>query len=173
VEKAQLAKLVKDACYLTGEFTLRSGQISSFYWDKYRFESNPLLLSTITNQLKPLLPLSFDKLAGLELGGIPIATALSIATGKHCLYVRKAAKTYGTCNLVEGSYEVGDVVVAIEDVITTGGQVCTSVQQMRELGLVVHHAVCVIDRQQGGREALEAMDCSVASLFTLSEIEQY
>ncbi len=172
MEKSQLAKLIKNTCYLTGKFTLRSGNISSFYWDKYRFESNPLLLSEVADQLISLLPESFDKLAGLELGGIPIATALSIATGKHCLYTRKVAKTYGTCNLVEGDYKIGEKIVVIEDVITTGGQVCSSVKQMREAGLVVDYVVCVIDRQQGGRELLEELGCSVNALFTLSEIEQ-
>jgi orotate phosphoribosyltransferase len=90
--------------------------------------------------------------------------------GKPCLYVRKAAKPYGTCNLVEGGFHPGEQVVVVEDVITTGGQVCTSVRQMRELGLIVEHLVCVVDRQQGGRENIEALGCSMASLFTLAEL---
>ncbi|MFH0824379.1 MAG: orotate phosphoribosyltransferase, partial [Pseudomonadota bacterium] len=96
MNKADLAKQIKAASFLTGAFKLRSGKISSFYWDKYRFESDPALLSAIVHELEKRLPASFDKLAGLELGGVPLATGLSLKTGKPCLYVRKAAKTYGT-----------------------------------------------------------------------------
>ena len=144
--------------------------ISSFYLDKYRFESNPLLLKAIVDELEKLLPTFYDQLAGLELGGVPLATALSLKTGKNCLFVRKTPKTYGTCNLVEGGFETGDIAVVIEDVITTAGQVSASVQQMRELGLVVEHAICVIDRQQDGRERLEKIGCSLNSVFTLDEL---
>ena len=172
MEKADLAKQMKAVSYLTGKFKLRSGKISSFYWDKYRFESDPVLLMAIVDELQKLLPASFDKLAGLELGGIPLATGLSLKTGKPCLCVRKVAKTYGTCNLVEGGFKPGETVVVIEDVITTAGQVCTSVTQMRELGLQVQDVVCVIDRQQGGRENLKDIGCSLAPVFTLDELER-
>jgi orotate phosphoribosyltransferase len=172
MDKAELAKRVKKASYLTGEFTLRSGKISSFYWDKYRFESDPELLSAIVDEMEKLLPSSFDKLAGLELGGIPLATCLSLKTGKPLLCIRKTAKTYGTCNLVEGGFRSGETAVVVEDVITVAGQVCASVKQMRELGLRVKDVVCVIDRQQGGRENLKEMGCSLASVFTLEELER-
>jgi len=171
MEKADLARRIKAAAFLTGEFKLRSGTISSFYWDKYRFESDPILLNAVVEELQKLLPASFDKLAGLELGGVPLATGLSLKMGSPCLYVRKVAKQYGTCNLVEGGFQPGETAVVVEDVATTAGQVRTSVEQMRELGLVVQHAVCVIDRQQGGRENLEEIRCSLASVFTLDELE--
>jgi orotate phosphoribosyltransferase len=121
--------------------------------------------------LEKLLPESFDKLAGLELGGIPLATALSLKAGKKCLYVRKTRKTYGACNLVEGEFNPGEVITVIEDVITTAGHVCTSVEQMRQLGLVVPHVVCVIDRQHGGKENLEKIGCSLSSVFNLDELK--
>ena len=172
MEKANLAKQIKATSFLTGEFKLRSGKISSFYWDKYRFESDPVLLSAVVDELQRLLPAFFDKLAGLELGGIPLATVLSLKIGKPCLYVRKVAKKYGTCNLVEGEFREGETAVVVEDVITTAGQVCSSVRQMRELGLKVKHVVCVIDRQQGGRENIKEIGCSLASVFTLDELER-
>jgi orotate phosphoribosyltransferase len=172
MNEVELAQRIKDVSYLTGQFTLRSGKISSFYWDKYRFESNPRLLAAIVEEMQKLLPESFDKLAGLELGGIPLASALSLKIDKPCLYVRKVAKTYGTCNLVEGGFKSGDTAVVIEDVITTAGQVCTSVKQMRELGLVVEHIICVIDRQQGGKENLKKIGCSLTSIFTQEELER-
>jgi len=171
MERAELAKLIKDNSFLTGQFKLRSGKSSSFYIDKYRFESDPALLSAVTNEMEKFLPASFDKLAGLELGGIPLATALSLRTGKPCLYVRKAAKTYGTCNLVEGGFQPGESAVVIEDVITTGGQVCKSVNQIRKLGLAVQNVLCVIDRQRGSEENLRKIGCSLASVFTSGEIK--
>ena len=170
MEKAELAAKIKAASYLTGGFVLRSGKTSSFYWDKYRFESDPTLLDAVVEEMRRLLPPIFDKLAGLEMGGIPLATALSLKTGKPCLFVRKTAKTYGTCNLVEGGFETGETVVVIEDVITVAGQVCSSVEQMRELGFKINDVVCVIDRQQGGKENLDKIGCSLVSVFTLEEL---
>jgi len=172
MEKADLAKKIKVSSFLTGQFKLRSGKISTFYWDKYRFESDPVLLNAVVDELQKLLPGSFDKLAGLELGGIPLATVLSLKTGKPCLYVRKTAKTYGTCNLVEGGFQPGETAVVVEDVITIAGQVCASVKQMRELGLIVQHVVCVIDRQEGGGENLKDIGCSLSSVFTLDELKR-
>ncbi len=170
--KAELAKRIKTASYLTGQFILRSGKISSFYWDKYRFESDPRLLNDMADEMMKLLPPTFDKLAGMELGGIPLATVLSLKTNKPCLYVRKIAKTYGTCNLVEGGFKPGEKVVVIEDVITTAGQICASIKQIRELGLNVEDCVCVIDRQEGGRKNLEEIGCSLISVFTQEELER-
>jgi orotate phosphoribosyltransferase len=171
MEKAELAKRIKAASYLTGEFILRSGKTSSFYWDKYRFESDPRLLSIIVDEMVKLLPPSFDKLAGLELGGIPLATCLSQKTSKPLLCVRKIAKKYGTCNLIEGGFQPGETAVVVEDVITVAGQVCKSVEAMRNSGLLVRDVVCVIDRQQGGQENLRKIGCSLASVFTLKELE--
>ncbi len=173
MEKAELAKLIKDRSFLFGNFKLRSGRTSSFYVDKYRFESDPKVLSAIVDELQKLLPPSFDRLGGLELGGIPLATVLSLRTGKPCLFVRKTGKKYGTCNLVEGGFQAGESTVVVEDVITTGGQVCKSIDQMRELGLMVQNVLCVVDRQQGGEENLRKIGCSLASALTLQEIEDF
>ena len=171
MERAELARRLKAASVLFGQYKLRSGEDTQFYVDKYRFESDPTLLSAIADELERLLSKSFDKLAGLELGGIPLATALSLKTGKKCLYVRKHPKIYGTCNLVEGGFNPGEIVTVIEDVITTAGQLCTSIEQMRELGLIVPHVVCVVDRQQGGQDNLEKIGCSLSSLFNINELE--
>ena len=95
MEKIDLARRIRAASFLTGQFKLRSGKTSSFYWDKYRFESDPVLLRAVVDELQNLLPRSFDKLAGLELGGVPLATGLSLKTGEPCLYVRKTATRIG------------------------------------------------------------------------------
>lgn len=170
--KIELIEQIKKVSYLTGEFLLRSGKISSFYWDKYRFESNPILLDAICQEMQKLLPNSFDKLAGLELGGIPLASVLSLKTNKPCLFVRKISKNYGTCNLVEGGFQKGEEIVVIEDVVTTAGQVCTSINQMRDLGLKIQNVICVIDREQGGRENIEKIGCSFKSVFTMKELQK-
>ena len=169
--KTELAKRIREASYLTGEFKLRSGNISNFYWDKYRFESDPVLLAAIAQEMAKLLPSICDGLAGLELGGVPLATALSMQTGIPCFYVRKEAKTYGTCNLIEGGAKDGSTLVVIEDVITTAGQVCTSIEQIRAAGYTVDHVVAVIDRQAGGGSKIEALGCSFTSVFTLTQLE--
>ena len=169
--KTELARQIREASYLTGEFKLRSGNISNFYWDKYRFESNPALLTAIAEEMAKLLPSRCDGLAGLELGGIPLATALSLQTGIPCFYVRKEAKTYGTCNLIEGGVKQDSTLVVIEDVITTAGQVCTSIEQIRAAGYTVEHVVAVIDRQAGGAAKINALGCSFASVFTLAALE--
>ena len=173
MDKKELAKQIKKSSFLTGQFKLRSGKISSFYWDKYRFESDPKLLSEIIEHMIKILPQSFDKLAGMELGGIPLATVLSLKIGKPCLFVRKKAKDYGTCNLVEGGFKPGETVLVVEDVITTAGQVVSSIEDMRKLGLIVKDVLCVIEREQGGREKLTGIKCSLSSLFTMTELERF
>ncbi len=170
--KIELAKQIRFAAYLTGEFRLRSGKLSSFYWDKYRFESEPRLLETIATEMLKCLPALCDGVAGLELGGVPLATAISLQSGYPCYYVRKVAKNYGTCNLIEGGVTKGANLVVIEDVITTAGQVCASIEQMRRQGISVHHVVAAIDRQAGGAAKIAALGCTFASVFTLSELEE-
>ena len=172
MDRSELARRIRGVSYLTGQFRLRSGKTSSFYWDKYRFESDPELLEAVVDEMAKLLPESFDRLAGLELGGVPLAAGLSLKTGRPCLYVRKSRKEYGTCNLAEGGFSPADKAVVIEDVVTIGGQVCASVEEMRELGLVVSDALCVIDRQQGAHENLKKIGCSLRSVFTLAELEE-
>lgn len=144
--KAELAKKIYDVAHLTGEFKLRSGRISNEYFDKYRFEARPEILREIAKQMAPLIPVGTEVLAGLEMGGIPIATALSLETGIPCVFVRKEAKSYGTCQFAEG-YDIKDKkVCVIEDVVTTGGQVVISTGDLRSLGAQIDTVLCVIHR---------------------------
>lgn len=144
--KAELAKKIYDIAHLTGEFKLRSGQISNEYFDKYRFEAQPTLLKEIAKHMAPLIPAGTEVLAGLEMGGIPVATALSLETGIPCVFVRKEAKEYGTCQFAEGLDIKGKKVCIIEDVVTTGGQVVLSTADLRSLGAQISHVLCVIHR---------------------------
>lgn len=143
---------------------------ASEYFDKYRFESDPSLLSAIAEHLAPLIPPETEALAGLELGGVPIATALALHTGLRTVFVRKRAKEYGTCQLAEGMEVAGLRLLIVEDVVTSGGQVVASSEDLRKLGAVVSHAVCVIDRQAGGGSALGAAGIELRSLFTKSDL---
>ena len=108
MDRQQLAREIRARAFLTGRFTLRSGATSAVYWDKYRFEAEPALLAAVARGLAGLLPPAYDRLAGLELGGVPLATALALHTGRPALFVRKAAKPYGTANLAEGGFAPGE-----------------------------------------------------------------
>ena len=166
-----LAARVNSIARLTGTFTLRSGQVATEYFDKYRFEADPVLLADIAEAMVPLLPAGTEVLAGLELGGVPIATALSMRTGLPAAFVRKEAKAYGTARLAEGA-EIGSKrVTVIEDVITTGGQVIISTTQLRALGAIVEHVVCVIDRSPDHGAAFAAEGLTMTSLLTRAQLD--
>jgi orotate phosphoribosyltransferase len=170
MEKSALAKLIYETAHLTGEFKLRSGQVSNQYFDKYLFESNPALLHEIAEHLSPLIPQGTEILAGLEMGGIPIATALSLKTGIPVVFVRKKAKEYGTCKLAEGINIQGRNVCIIEDVVTTGGQILLSTSDLKEFGAIVRNVLCVIEREQKGRDNLEEAGLQFFSLFKMDEL---
>lgn len=155
---------------LTGEFTLRSGARSTEYFDKYRFESEPAVLRAIAARLRDLVPPDTELLAGLELGGIPLATALSLATGIPAVFVRKQPKSYGTGRFAEGAEIAGRHLLIVEDVVTLGGQIKESVAALRASGAIITHAVCVIDRETGGADNLRQSDVTLSSVFTLTDL---
>lgn len=166
-----LADEIDEVARLTGSFTLRSGQVATEYFDKYRFEARPDLLARIAAAMAPLLPADTEVLAGLEMGGIPIATALSLHTGLPAAFVRKQAKAYGTARLAEGCDIAGRTVTIIEDVITTGGQVVISSRELRELGAIVGHVLCVIDRSTDHAAAIAAEGLVLHSLLTRAQLD--
>jgi orotate phosphoribosyltransferase len=170
-DRHELAGAIYRSSHLTGEFMLRSGVVSNEYFDKYRFEAEPALLRDIAAALAALVPAGTEALAGLELGGVPIATVLSQITGIPAFFVRKEAKTYGTCQLAEGGTIDGRRLTVVEDVVTSGGQVVTSCGDLRERGAIVDHALCVIDRESGGPEALAAVGVELRPLFTMTELK--
>ncbi len=131
---------------LSGSFRLRSGQTSNTYFDKYRFEAEPSILKRIAKAMVPLIPAGTECLAGLELGGVPIATALSLESGLPCAFVRKQRKPYGTEKLAEGFDLKGRRTCIIEDVITTGGQVAESADALIRDGVDIVGVCCVILR---------------------------
>lgn len=168
---AALAKKVAAVSHLRGSFKLRSGTTSAEYFDKYRFEADPVILRAVAEQLAQRLPSNYDVLAGLEMGGILVATMLSQVTGKPALFVRKKAKDYGTCKFAEGGEVSGRRLLIVEDVVTSGGQILESVAALRDEGAIIEDVACVIDRCSGGRENLEKVGLRLISLFIKGDLE--
>ncbi len=166
-----LARRVHAVCHLTGRFVLRSGRVADVYFDKYQFEADPVLLDEIARQMSALVPPDTEVLAGLEMGGIAVVAALGRHTGLPCAFVRKVAKRYGTARLSEGASVDGRRVLVIEDVVTSGGQIAISTGELRALGAQVEQALCVIDRQEGGAEALARNGIGLLSLFTRVDLD--
>jgi orotate phosphoribosyltransferase len=171
VDRNDLARRIYAASYLTGRFTLRSGAVSNEYFDKYRFESDPRLLIDVARASVALVPEGTDALAGLELGGVPIATMLSQLTGLPVVFVRKQAKTYGTCKIAEGDEIEGLRLCVVEDVVTSGGAILDAAVELRARGAKLGPVTCVIDRESGGREKLAAADLELRPLYTMSELK--
>jgi orotate phosphoribosyltransferase len=165
-----LARRVYDVCHLTGTFRLRSGQLSEEYFDKYLFESDPRLLRDVAERMTGLLP-ACDLLAGMELGGIPLATVMSQLTGIPTVFMRKQAKEYGTCKAAEGPSVSGLTVVLVEDVVTTGGALLDACPMLRAAGALVDTVVCAIDREQGGVERLRGAGLELRPALTREQLE--
>lgn len=169
----ELAKEIFKAAHITGDFLLRSGQRSTEYFDKYRFEALPHILKQVAKESVSHIEDHHDALAGLETGGIPLATALSLESGKSVCFVRKEAKTYGTCQFAEG-FDIKDKnLLVIEDVVTTGGQLKQSIKDLRESGAQITTALCVIMR--GPKEEIkkvfkEELNVDLKWLFTKDEL---
>lgn len=167
---AELAQRLRAAAYLEGDFVLSSGQRSRYYLDKYLFETDPALLADLAAALAELLPPDTQRIACVPLGGIPLATALSLRTGLPTIIVRKEAKGYGTAKALEGRYQPGERVVLVEDVLTTASQALQAAATLRELGLVVNCILYVVDRQQGAEQNIRQAGYQPAYLFTAADL---
>jgi orotate phosphoribosyltransferase len=172
VERQELARALYRAAHLTGTFTLRSGHTSTEYFDKFQFTSRPELLDAVSSQLAAMVPSDVEVLAGLQLGGVPLAAALSLKTGLPAVYVRLERKAYGTGRICEGVPVRDRVVAVVEDVVTTGGQVGLSTADLRVEGADVRYALAVVDREQGGHASLAEHALDFRALFTTAELER-
>jgi orotate phosphoribosyltransferase len=169
--RRQLARDIDLASRLQGDFVLRSGKRATEYFDKYRFEGDPALLARVAEAMLELVPGGTEVLAGLELGGVPIATAMSLASGLPTAFVRKAAKTYGTALAVEGPPAEDKLAVIVEDVISTGGAVRDALPLLRDAGVIPVAVVCTIWRGAGAPK-IEGVDLPVHALFSTSDFER-
>jgi orotate phosphoribosyltransferase len=170
MDKAELAKKVKAACYLEGDFILSSGRRSKYYLDKYRFSTLPELLRAVAKELAARLPEGIDRIAGAELGAVPLAAAVALETGLPYVIVKKEAKDYGTKNPVEGVLNAGDRVALVEDIITTAAQSIKAAQRLVGAGATVEKIIGVIDREEGGSENIAAAGFAYDRVFTKSEL---
>jgi len=166
-----LAADIDATCRLNGTFTLRSGQVSDTYFDKYLFEAQPALLDRVASAMVELLPEGTELLGGLELGGIPIVAMVSAKTGIPALFIRKKAKEYGTAKLAEGPDFAGKRITLIEDVITSGGAVRDAVNALRPMGGVVDTVVCAIDRSPEPGESLRDVQLEIRSVLTRADLD--
>jgi orotate phosphoribosyltransferase len=170
--RTDLARRIYQTAHITGEFILRSGVKSNEYFDKYLFEANPELLKDIAQSLAAMVPPGIDALAGLEMGGIPIATMLSQFTGLPVLFVRKEPKKYGTCKIAEGGQVKGRKLLIVEDVVTSGGAIIDASKALVAEGAILDQVVCVIDRESGGAAKLAEINLTLKPLFTMTELKK-
>ncbi len=165
-----IAQRIAEVALLRGQFTLRSGRTSSYYLDKYLFSTQPDILIELGKLFAERLPQGTTKLAGAELGGIPLVSAASMASGLPCVFIRNQKKDYGTAKQLEGKLEAGDKVVLVEDVCTTGGQVLEAAKVIEAEGAQVVAIVGTIDRQEGARENIESAGYVFDALFTKADL---
>lgn len=176
MEKAELGRLLLQSAYLEGDFVLRSGKHSKYYLDKYLFETEPRVLRGIVGELAMMIRNrlasgnEYARLAAPELGGVVLGAGLSLELGLPLLLVRKVAKEYGTSKRIEGRFVSGETVAVVEDIVTSGGAAIQAVDALRDAGLVVEDLYCVVDREEGGREAAAAAGLDLRPLFTSSEL---
>jgi orotate phosphoribosyltransferase len=166
----QLAKRIADVALLRGEFMLRSGRKSNYYLDKYRFETQPDVLAELGKLLADRVTVDTDRIAGAELGAVPLAAAAGMAANKPFVFIRNQKKDYGTAKLIEGVLDEGDHVMIVEDVLTTGGQVLEAVKTLQDAGAKIERIVAVIDRMEGARENIEKAGIVFESLFTSKDL---
>jgi orotate phosphoribosyltransferase len=169
----ELGARLREHALLEGDFLLRSGKRSSYYLDKYRFETLPELLGPLGQRLAEAVAEHEPdavRLAGPALGAVALAASASLASGLPFVIVRDTAKEYGTANRLEGPFEAGDLVCLIEDVVTSGGALAEAIAALREAGLVVRNAVCVVDREEGGADALARLGVRLRSLYRAGEL---
>jgi orotate phosphoribosyltransferase len=173
MSETELGEALVAAAYLEGDFVLRSGKRSRYYLDKYRFETRPDLLSALGERIAAAVR-EYEpeavRLAAPVLGGVVLAASASLASGLPFLMIRDAAKEYGTANRIEGPFEAGESVCLIEDIVTSGGALLEAISAVREAGLVVRTAVCVVDREEGGADALARHAVRLRPLFRAGEL---
>jgi orotate phosphoribosyltransferase len=170
-EREELGRQLVKASYLKGDFVLRSGKRSNRYFDKFRFETDPILLRKLGKHLATLVPKETQRLAAPELGAVLLGGAVSMETGLPLGLVRKEPKGYGTSKQIEGLFDAGDRMTVIEDVVTTGGDSLRSAQVLRDAGANVIHLIVVLDRGEGGEDNIRDAGIPYTPLFRIQDLE--
>jgi uridine monophosphate synthetase len=166
-----ILSLYEAGCVKFGEFTLASGKTSPIYVDLRRVISFPEVFRRVVAAYVDMVnDLTFDHIAAVPYAALPAAAAVALQLDRPMIYPRKEVKTHGTGQAIEGAFEPGQVAVAIEDVITSGGSIVTAIQTMHDAGLTVEDVVVLVDREQGGRAALEEKGLRLHTVLTISQI---
>jgi len=168
-----LRSALVEAAYLEGDFVLRSGRRSKYYLDKYRFETRPDILRALGERIAAEVEAhapDATRLAAPELGAVALAAAASLESGLPFVIVRKEAKEYGTGNRLEGPYDEGECICLVEDVVTSGSALLDSIEALRAAGLAVQTAVCVVDREEGGADALARRAVRLRPIFRVEQL---
>jgi len=168
--REELIKRIKETAYLEGDFVLRSGKRSKYYLDKYLFETCPDILKALGEEFAKYATDEVTLIAGAELGGVALAAAAAMASGRNWVIIRNSKKGYGTGKMVEGILKAGDVVLLVEDIATTGGQVLEAAKIITEAGAKVKEIVCVIDRKQGAGENITRAGYKFESILTKDDL---
>ena len=168
--REELIKRIKETAYLEGDFVLRSGKRSKYYLDKYLFETCPDILQELGKEFARHVTGDVTLIAGAELGGVALAAATAMETGKNWVIIRNSKKGYGTGKMVEGLLKPDDVVLLVEDIATTGGQVIEAAKIITEAGAAVKKIVCVIDRKQGAGENITEAGYKFESILTKNDL---
>ena len=166
----ELIRRIKETAYLEGDFTLRSGKKSKYYLDKYLFETCPDILKALGSEFAKYIDSDVTLIAGAELGGVALAAATAMATGKNWVIIRNSKKGYGTGKMVEGILKSDDVVLLVEDIATTGGQVLEAAKIITDAGAKVKKIVAVIDRKQGAGENITRAGYIFESIITKDDL---
>ena len=170
MNREELIKRIKETSYLEGDFVLRSGKRSNYYLDKYLFETCPDILEALGKEFAQHVDEDVTLIAGAELGGVALAAATAIETGKKWVIIRNSKKGYGTSKMVEGTLNENDVVLLVEDIATTGGQVIEAANIISEAGATVKKIVCVIDRKQGAEENITSSGYTFEAILTKEDL---
>ncbi len=170
-ERAQLARLLIDCgAYQRGTFTLASGKKSDTYIDVKRGLTRPDILALVAAAMAPHI--DADRIAGVELAGVPIAAAVSLAVDKPSIFVRKHSKEHGMKNRIEGDLKAGETVTFVEDVTTTGTSVISGIEAVEQAGGRVLTVVTVVDREEGAEDALLKRGVELVAVLDLSTLRR-
>ena len=170
MNREQLAQRIAEVALLRGEFTLRSGRKSNYYLDKYRFETQPDILTELGKMIAARIPAEAQRIAGPELGAVPLAASAAMQCGKPCIFVRNQKKEYGSAKQLEGIFNAGEKVVLIEVIVTIVGQVVESAKTLKDVVLNLLKVIVIIDREEGGRETITAAGITMDALFTTTDL---
>ena len=181
--RSQLLAILRRKSVIYGDFTLASGKKSDFYCDARLTTLDPAGAISlgevgweVVQEMAAKLGVKPVAVGGLTMGADPVALAIGIGAARagadlQVFSIRKQAKAHGRGKLIEGNFKPGDTVVVVDDTITTGGSTLEAIEKVRAEGGIVAFAVVLVDRSEGGKEAIEATGVPVSAIFSRADID--